>query len=224
MKSTILLEEKKINLSSSWYEKLNGSLVAYFGFVFSITFLAISSMLYSNSESSFSLLTTYISDLGAASRNSSVVFAVGMIISAPVRVVFGLYLLKFLESEGGESKILNNTAKVIIIGAIGSIALAVFPHDIFRIGHMLGSLVYFVSVVIIQFNVSKLELRMKSLPKYLPVLGILVILSYVLFLTFEISEIVFEGFRYIAIALEWLAYFILMVWLVIHGYYIQKSK
>ncbi len=105
-----------------------------------------------------------------------------------------------------------------------SVVLAVFPHDVFRIGHMLGSLIYFVSVVIIQLNVSKLELRINNLPKYLPVLGILVILSYVLFLTFEISEIAFEGFRYIAIALEWLAYFTLMVWLVMHGFYIQKSK
>ena len=224
MKNTVLLEEKKVKISISWYEKLNGSLVAYFGFAFSIFFLTISAMLYGNSESSFSLLTTYISDLGAASRDSSLIFAVGMIISAPVRVLFGLYLLKYLESKGGKSKTLKNTAKAVIIGAIGSIALAVFPHDVFRIGHMLGSLIYFVSVVIIQINISKLELRLKNTPKYLPILGILVVISYVLFLTFEISEIAFEGFRYIAIALEWLAYFILMMWLVTHGYYIQKTK
>ena len=224
MEKKVLLEENNREESSNWYEKINGSLIAYFGFIFSVTFLTIAAMLYSNSESTFSLLTTYISDLGAASRNSSIVFAVGMIISAPVRVVFGLYLLKYLESEGGLNKTLKNTARVIYIGAIGSIALAVFPHDVFRIGHMLGSLVYFVSVVIIQVNVSRLELRIKNMPKYLPVLGIIVVVSYVMFLTFEISEIIFEGFRYVAIVLEWLAYFVLMAWLVMHGYYIQKSK
>jgi hypothetical protein len=138
--------------------------------------------------------------------------------------VFGLYLLKYLESEGGLNKTLKNTARAIYIGAIGSIVLAVFPHDVFRIGHMIGSLVYFVSVVIIQVNVSRLELRIKNIPKYLPVLGIIVVVSYVMFLTFEISEIIFEGFRYVAIVLEWLAYFVLMAWLVMHGYYIQKSK
>ena len=219
-----VLEEKNREKLSNWYEKVNGSLIAYFGFIFSVIFLTIAAMLYSNSESTFSLLTTYISDLGAASRNSSLVFAVGMIISAPVRVAFGLYLLKYLESEGGSNKTLKNTAKFIYIGAIGSIALAVFPHDLFRIGHMIGSLVYFVSVVIIQVNVSRLELRIKNIPKYLPVLGIIVVVSYVMFLTFEISEIIFEGFRYVAIALEWLACFVLMAWLVMHGYYIQKSK
>jgi hypothetical membrane protein len=218
------LVEKNIEKSSDWYEKVNGSLVAYFGFIFSVTFLTVAAMLYSNSESMFSLLTTYISDLGAASRNSSLVFAIGMIISAPVRVVFGLYLLKYLESKAGSNKTLKNTAKAIYIGAIGSIALAVFPHDVFRIGHMLGSFVYFFSVVIIQVNVSRLELRMKNIPKYLPVLGITVVVSYVMFLTFEISELIFEGFRYVAIALEWFAYFALMAWLVMHGYYIQKSK
>ena len=207
-----------------FYEKFPGSYLAYALFVFSVGFLSIAAILYSNAESTFSLLTTYISDLGAASRDSSLVFAVGMIISSPLRVVFGLYLLKWLEKREANKKSLRNTAIAMVIGAIGSIALATLPHDIFRLGHMLGSLIYFVSVVIIQINISKLELRMKGIPKYLPVLGIFVVVSYVLFLTFEISEIIFEGFRYVAIFLEWLAYFTIMAWLVMHGYYIQKTR
>ena len=177
-----------------FYKKFPGSYLAYALFVFSISFLSIAAVLYSNAESTFSLLTTYISDLGAASRDSALVFAVGMIISSPLRVVFGVYLLKYLKIRGANEKTIKNTTIAMVIGAVGSIALAAFPHDIFRLGHMLGSLIYFVSVVIIQINISKLELRMESVPKYLPVLGILVVVSYVLFLTFEISEIIFEGF------------------------------
>jgi hypothetical membrane protein len=207
-----------------FYEKFPGSYVAYIGFVFSIAFITIAAMLYSNSVSTFSFLTTYISDLGAASRASSLVFALGMIISAPIRVIFGLYLLKYLESCGADNKTLERTAIAVIIGALGSTVLAIFPHDVFRIGHMMGSLVYFVSVVIIQINISKLELRIESIPKYLPAIGLLVVVSYVLFLTFEISEIIFEGFRYVAITLEWFAYFVLMAWLVMHGYYLQQVK
>lgn len=207
-----------------FYEKFPGNYLAYALFVFSLGFLSIAAVLYSSAESTFSLLTTYISDLGAASKDSSLVFAVGMFISSPLRVVFGLYLLKYLEIRGANKKTLRNTAFAMVIGAIGSIALAAFPHDVFRLGHMLGSLIYFLSVVFIQINISKLELRMESVPKYLPVLGIVVVVSYVLFLTFEISEIIFEGFRYVAIFLEWLAYFTLMAWLVMHGYYIQKTR
>jgi len=207
-----------------FYYKFPGSYVAYIGFVFSLAFLTIAAMLYSNSVSTFSLLTTYISDLGAASRGSSLVFTVGMIISAPIRVIFGLYLLKYLETCGAENKTLKVTAMAVVIGAVGSVVLAVFPHDVFRIGHMMGSLVYFVSVVVIQVNISKLELRIKSIPRYLPAIGLSVVVSYVLFLTFEISEIIFEGFRYVAIVLEWFAYFVLMTWLVMHGIYIQRVK
>ncbi len=209
---------------NKFYEKFPGSYLAYTLFIFSVIFLTIAAILYSNADSTFSLLTTYISDLGAASRDSSLVFAAGMIITSPLRVVFGLYLLKYLEIRDSDSKTLKNTAVAMIIGALGSIALASFPHDVFRIGHMLGSLVYFVSVVIIQINISKLEMRINNMPKYLPALGILVVVSYMMFLTFEISEIVFEGFKYIAIGLEWMAYFVIMVWLVMHGYYIQKTK
>lgn len=209
---------------NNFYEKFPGSYVAYIGFVFSIAFITIAAILYSDSVSTFSLLTTYISDLGAASRDSSLVFAVGMIISAPIRVLFGFYLLKYLESCGADNKTLKRTAKAVVVGAIGSTVLAIFPHDVFRFGHMMGSLVYFVSVVIIQINISKLELRIESIPKYLPTIGLFVVVSYVAFLTFEISEIIFEGFRYVAIVLEWLAYFVLMAWLVMHGYYIQRVK
>ena len=66
---------------------------------------------------------------------------------------------------------------------------------------MIGAFIYFFSVVIIQITISKIELGFKSVPKYLPIIGLIVVLNYILFLGFEISEIAFESFRYLALAL-----------------------
>jgi hypothetical membrane protein len=201
----------KMEKLNGFYEKFPGSYLAYALFVFSVCFLSIAALLYSNAESSFSLLTTYISDLGAASRDSSLVFAIGMIISSPLRVVFGLYLLKWLEKRDVNKKTLRNTAIAMVIGAIGSIALAMFPHDVFRLLQNSAG------------NPSRLFYNMLNSAEFKMLIADRMH-KHMLFLTFEISEIIFEGFRYIAIFLEWLAYFTIMAWLVMHGYYIQRSK
>ena len=151
-------------------------------------------------------------------------FNVGMIISAPIRILFGFYLLNFLGEKGAGDKPIRIAAYSIVIGAIGSTILSIFPYDVLRIMHMLGAFIYFFSVVIAQITISKMELKVENIPKYLPTVGLAVIAFYFLFLGFEISEIISESFRLLACFFEWMAYFALMAWLVLHGYYLQKSK
>lgn len=205
-----------------FYDKIPGSYFAYIGFLFSIIFISIAVILYG--DPTFSIFTHYLSDLGAAARNSSLVFNIGMIISAPLRVLFGFYLLKFLKSRGANEKTLKITAYTIVIGAMGSVLLAIFPHDVLLIMHMLGAFVYFFSVVIIQISFSKMELKTENMSKFLPIIGLVVVMNYVLFLGFEISEILSDVFRLLACLFEWMAYFSLMVWLLVHGFYLHRVK
>ena len=158
-----------------FYEKFPGSYIAYIGFIFSVAFISIAVLLYSATEPSFTIFTHYISDLGAASASSTLVFNVGMIISAPIRIIFGFYLLKFLEQRGADEKPIKIAAYAIVSGAIGSTILSIFPHDVLRIMHMLGAFIYFFSVVIVQITISKRELRAENIPKYLPYVGLAVI-------------------------------------------------
>ncbi len=205
---------------SRFYDKIPGSYIAYIGFIFSVIFISIAVILYG--DPTFSIFTHYLSDLGAVARNSSLVFNIGMIISAPIRVLFGFYLLKFLKSKGANEKTVKMTTYTIVIGAIGSVILALFPYDVLLTMHMLGAFVYFFSVIIIQISISKMELKAENMPKYLPIIGLIVVMNYVLFLVFEISEIISEIFRFLACFFEWMSYFSLMAWLVLHGYYIHR--
>ncbi|MHA2392684.1 MAG: DUF998 domain-containing protein [Promethearchaeota archaeon] len=205
-----------------FYEKFPGSYIAYIGFIFSIIFMSIAIALYK--DPSFTIFTHYISDLGASTKGSALIWNVSMILTAPIRLIFGFYLLKFLERRDAKKKTIKITAYFMVISAIGSTVLALNPHDISRMFHMLGAFVYFIGVVVIQVNISKMELKVDKMPKYLPFVGFLVIACYVLFLGFEISELALESFKYIACFFEWMAFFSLMAWLVLHGYYTQIAK
>jgi len=207
---------------NGFYNKISGSYIAYIGFIFSIIFISIAVLLYG--DPSFSIFTHYLSDLGAVARNSSLIFNMGMIISAPIRVLFGFYLLKFLKSKGANEKTIRFTSYTIITGAIGSILLAVFPYDILLIMHMLGAFTYFFSVVIVQLSISKMEFKIGTIPKVLPIIGLIVVLNYGLFLGFEISEIMSDVLRLLACFFEWMSYFSLMVWLLFHGFYLHRVK
>lgn len=207
---------------NGFYKKFPGSYVAFITFVFSVVFMSIAIFLYN--DPNFTIFTHYISDLGASTRASALLWNVSMVLTAPLRVLFGFYLLKFLEKRGANKKTLKITAYFMVISAIGSTVLALNPHDISRLFHMLGAFVYFIGVVVIQINISKLEIKTENIPRYLPLIGLIVVACYVLFLGFEISELISESFKLLACFFEWMAYFSLMAWLVLHGYYTQVAK
>ena len=207
---------------NKFYEKFPGSYVAYIGFIFSVVFMSIAIVLYN--DPNFTIFTHYISDLGASTRGSALVWNISMILTAPIRLLFGFYLLKFLEDRGAARKTSKITAYFMVIAAIGSTVLALNPHDISRVFHMLGAFIYFIGVVVIQINIARMELKTENIPKYLPIVGILVVACYILFLGFEISELISESFKLLACFFEWMAFFAIMAWLLLNGYYTQIAK
>ena len=98
------------------------------------------------------------------------------------------------------------------------------PHDVSRPLHLLGAFTYFIGVVVIQVNIYKMELKAENVPKHLPIVSLFVVACYVLFLSFEISELISEFFKFLACFFEWMAYFTLMAWLILHGIYAHQQK
>lgn len=207
---------------NKFYTKIPGSYVAYIGFIFSVVFMSIAIVLYG--DPNFSIFTHYISDLGASTRNSALFWNLSFLLTVPIRLIFGFYLLKFLEARGATKKSIKITFYFMVISAVGSILIGLNPHDISRLFHLLGAFTYFIGVVVIQINISRMELKIKNIPKYLPFVGFLVVACYLLFLGFEISELISEYFKLLACFFEWMAYFSIMAWLVLHGYYTQVAK
>ncbi len=207
----------KMEKLERFYEKFPGSYVALLTFIFALAFNLISIILYN--DPSYSLFTHYISDLGASTSGSVIFWSVNMIIASPLRVLIGFYLLGLLGKRGANEKYIKITAYFIVIGAIGSIIIALNPHDISRAFHLIGAFTYFIGVVFIQTFFFKMELNAEDIPKYLPFVSILVVVVYFTFLSLEIVVLVTGFLREIACFSEWMAFFSLMVWLGLHGYY-----
>ena len=179
-----------------FYEKFPGSYIAYIGFTFSVIFMSIAIILYD--DPNFTIFTHFISDLGASTKGSYIFWSINMILTVPIRLLYGIYLLKFLEKRGANKKTIKVTIAFMLISGFGSILIALNPHDVSRLLHLIGAFTYFIGVVVIAF--------------------------YMLFLGFEISEIISESFRLLACFFEWMAYFALMAWLILHGVYTHISK
>lgn len=212
----------KLEKLESFYEKFPGSYVALLTVVYALIFNLISIILYN--DPSYSLFTHYISDLGASTSGSVIFWSVNMIISAPLRVLIGLYMLGLLANRGANEKYIKLTAYFIVIGAIGSIIIALNPHDTSRVFHLIGAFIYFIGVVVIQSFFFKMELKAEGIPKYLPFVSILVVVVYFTFLSLEIVVLITGFLREIACFSEWMALFSLMAWLVLHGYYTHQVK
>jgi hypothetical membrane protein len=205
-----------------FYEKFPGSYIAFLTVIFALTFHLISIVLYN--DPNYSLFTHYISDLGASASGSVLFWSINMIISAPLRVLIGFYLLGLLRQRGANEKYVKITAYFIIVGAIGTIIIALNPHDTSRFFHLIGAFTYFIGVVFIQTFFFKMELEAEEIPKYLPFVSILVVIFYFTFLSFEILVLATGFFREIACFSEWMALFSLMAWLSLHGYYTHQIK
>ena len=136
-------------------------------------------------------------------------------IVAPIRAVFGLYLLKFLQTQDVDKKFLKGTAYLIVIVGVGSAIIGLNPEDISRTLHLIGSAIYFFGVVIIQISISKQELKIVSIPRFLPITGLSVVACNAIFIVFEISELLANIFRLLACFFEWMALFCLLVWFLV---------
>jgi len=212
----------KMEKLERFYEKFPGSYVALLTVVWVLIFHLISIILYN--DPNYSLFTHYISDLGASTSGSVQFWSVNMIVGSPIRVLIGLYLLGLLAKRGANEKSIKITAYIILVGAIGSIIIALNPHDTSRAFHLIGAFTYFIGVVIAQTFFFKMELRAEEIPRYLPFISILVVLVYFTFLSLEILVLATGFFREIACFSEWMALFSLMAWLGLHGYYTHQIK
>jgi hypothetical membrane protein len=212
----------KMEKLERFYEKFPGSYVALLTIVWVLTFHLISIILYN--DPNYSLFTHYISDLGASTSGSVIFWSVNMIIASPLRVLIGFYMLGLLAKRGVNERSIKITAYLTVIGAIGSIIIALNPHDTSRAFHLIGAFTYFIGVVIVQTFFFKMELGAEEIPKYLPFISILVVVVYFTFLSLEILVLATGFFREIACFSEWMAFFSLMAWLGLHGYYTYQLK
>jgi hypothetical membrane protein len=173
-----------------FYRKFNGSYFFFISVAISIVSIVISIALYTAGGASYSILTNFISDLGAISapNNAFIVFSIGLIVQSIIYPFGALFLvLYFQKKEVSQNWIIRLWFLIEIVSACATFLVALFPEDTMRIPHataaafifffgMLSNLFYGILVVLAK-KISKFH----SIPGFvMAVISIIFMLSWIL--------------------------------------------
>jgi len=165
----------------------------------------------------FSVLATYLSDIGNTPIWPQIVFNSGMLISAPVRYLFLVLLILVLRELGTGKAFCVFVLAVGVLVVAGSIGIAAIPYSLDRALHMSSALLYFFGTVVLQTLIGAQELR-RRLPVLLPVSSLTVVTIYLIFALLLSLVGKVEGItRSTPVIWEWLAFCSLMFWLIAHA-------
>jgi len=190
--------------------------VGLVGAALGVAFVVGSTLLYAR-DHGFSFFTTYLSDVGNAPGWPQVVFNSGMLLSAPLRYVFLVFLVFRLVHQGAG---VSFGRAALIIGAlvvVGSIGTAAVPFSFNLRIHKLSALVYFFGTVALQSLIAVQEIRLR-LPRVLPISTLALVAIYLVFACLLAMVGRVAGItRATPVIWEWLAFAAIMVWLIAHS-------
>lgn len=206
--------------------KIPGALkiVGIIGGTLGILVVLLSTIAYLPEHPNFSILTTYLSDIGDAEGWPQILFNSGTLIAAPIRYLI-IVLVAFRLSELGAGRAFVVT--ILIIGFFstsGTIAMTATPFSIAPVIHKAGIGLYFLGVVCLQTLIFIKEWTLKSIPKILPVLSILMVLIFLVFATFMILYENGIVNRDTPVVWEWMSFLSSIIWVFAHSIVLGDKK
>jgi hypothetical membrane protein len=188
------------------------------GAVLGILTVVISAAAYAVAYPDSSVFSKYLSDFGATPGWPQVIFNSGMLVTAPLRYLFLILLVMRLRQLGARRAFGVACLAVGVLPLLGTIGMTAVPYPVNMAVHEISALVYFLSVLPLQLLISIRELKGRRLPVVLPLSGILVVLTYLVFATLQIlREATGMIPRSAPVFSEWLAFVFLIVWLLLHS-------
>jgi hypothetical membrane protein len=171
----------------------------------------------------FSLLRTYLSDMGNTPGWPQVIFNTGMLLSAPVRYAFLVLLLARLVHLGAPQSFRRVALVVGAAVVIGSVGTAAVPFSLQLRVHMGSAFLYFLGTVVLQSMIAHQEWR-RGLPPLLPVLSLAMVSSYLVFAMLLAMVGKVEGVtRETPVVWEWIAFASVMAWLAGHTWLLGRG-
>jgi hypothetical membrane protein len=191
-------------------------IVGFGGAALGIATVFFSTAVYVQNHS-FSVFTTYLSDIGDTPGWPQIIFNTGMLIIAPVRYLFLILLILRLRDLGAGRLFGVLAFGIGTLVVIGSIGMSAIPYSLQPPLHKSSAMLYFFGVVILQTVIGVQELR-RRLPFVLPVSSLAVVGIYFVFAFLFASIGKIEGItRETPVIWEWLAFASLIFWLIAHS-------
>jgi hypothetical protein len=147
-----------------------------------------------------------------------------MLIISPVRYLFLVLLVLRLAHLGAGRAFSASALTVGALVVIGSIGMSAVPHSLSLALHKVSALLYFLGVVILQTLIAAQEFRCK-LAVILPLSSLSVVAVYLTFAVLLSLVGKVEGIsRNTPVIWEWLAFCLLMVWLIVHSVFLGEVR
>ncbi len=211
------------------YEKIKGGYFAFLALLAVAFGIFIGLIFYLPDYPSFSILTNYISDIGAGPIASRVIFSIGMILGAVFLIFLLLYVGKYLTSIEEKSQRIWIFLYPGLIAELGLILLGIFPLDrsddtAFAI-HSIAAVIFFLFTAISNLGLGYIEFKNSEFSKFFALISVISgIFSAIFAFGFIIQEYsVLEDQQFIYLS-EWIYFAFTTIWLIIHGLFFLKKR
>ncbi|MBA7617358.1 hypothetical protein ES703_24672 [subsurface metagenome] len=199
-------------------------IVGILGGTLGLLVVILSTIAYIPEHPEFSILTTYLSDIGDTDGWPQIIFNSGTLIAAPIRyLIIVLLALRLFELGAGRAFVFT----ILLIGFIstfGTILMTATPFSVAPGIHKMGIGLYFLGVVCLQLIIFIREWTLKSIPRLLPILSISMV---IIFLVFAILMILYgKGIvnRNIPVIWEWMCFLSSIIWVFAHSIILGDNK
>jgi len=218
-----------MNIFDKFFDKIKG---AYFAFLTLIAIglgIIIALLIYLPVDPSYSILSNYISDLGAGPIGSRTTFGVGMIIGAISLIFLILYISMYLKKKEEKSQLIWGFQNTGLIAAVGLILIGIFPldraDDFAYSTHFLATVIYFSFTAISNNYLGYIEYKNSEFSKVMAIVTFLSgIFSAIFVFGFVIQEFELIPPQVFVYLSEWTFFVFTTLWLITHGIYFWKKR
>ena len=176
-----------------------------------------SALVYAPDHAGFSIFNTYLSDIGDSGGWGETIFKSGTLMAAPLRLLVLALVLLNLRHLGGKRPLIESLALFFCLAsAAGTVLMTAVPYSSEPAIHKSGIGLYFLGAIFLQVLMGIRELRIKGLPRSLPVLSFFVVFCFLVFVLFYGLLLTGQVGRSTPVFFEWMCFFSSMLWIAGH--------
>jgi len=198
-------------------------LVGIVGGAWAILVIVAATLAYLPEHPDFSPFTTFLSDIGDTTGWPQILFNSGTLIAVPIRyLVLVLLVLRLIQLGAGQTF----AVVALIVGFIstsGTTLMTATPFSVAPAIHKAGIGLYFLGVVVLQSLIFVKEWSLKGVPKVLPVLSLVMVVLYFVFVTLLVLYEQGVVSRSTPVIWEWLAILSSIVWMLAQSILLGKG-
>jgi len=215
--------------SDNFFEKINGGYLCIIAVVILLVLSLTAQSIYLQTDPNFGMFTNYVSDMGAGPPVVKLIMLLLGIIGGGLLILIVLFIGTDLRHKNENPTLIKLVVLLGILAGLWFLLLGFFPYDpalsfSFEM-HNIIALLCSSTLAATFFLYAFIEYKNSEIPKKLAPITIIVAALYGTFITsFAIviyTPISPHPFNY---AIEWIAFFSLFFWLIIHGLYFIREK